>query len=91
MSTPSPPPEWRGGRDGPINFILIFFFIQLHKMVLNDHFLYRMNILARILAMLNSRTLRPLITLMQYFLGSLDDLQLDARDFPPQAEVTGSY
>ncbi|CAB3222647.1 unnamed protein product [Arctia plantaginis] len=47
-----------------------------------------MNVLVRFLSIFNSKTLRPLITLLQYVLSSIDDLQLDARDFPPQAEVT---
>ncbi|KAF9803208.1 hypothetical protein SFRURICE_002915 [Spodoptera frugiperda] len=47
-----------------------------------------MNILSQLLSLLNARTARPLISLVQYFFSAITVLDLNSDDFPPQAQVS---
>ncbi|CAB3222649.1 unnamed protein product [Arctia plantaginis] len=48
----------------------------------------RMNFLEQFLSLLNPKIIRSLLTLLQAVFQAIDELELDARDFPPQAVVT---
>ncbi|XP_075974086.1 ecdysone oxidase-like [Anticarsia gemmatalis] len=47
-----------------------------------------MNILTQLLSLFNVRTLRPLVNLLQIIFNTVDQLEYDSEDFPPQANVT---
>lgn len=49
-----------------------------------------MNFLEQFLSLLNAKTIRSLVMIFQAVFQAVDELQLDARDFPQQAIITGS-